>query len=50
MKELYLNPEMNVVNFAVEDIITTSVVDTTAATRNPNCGSEGEMGSGFIVP
>lgn len=43
MKELYLNPEMNVVNFSVEDVIATSV------TQNPNCPNEGEMGTGFPV-
>lgn len=45
MKELYLNPEMNVVNFSVEDIITTS---TNTPSQNPLCPNEGEMGTGWL--
>lgn len=51
MKELYLNAEMDVVEFSVEDIITTSPgggSNTTASTRNPNCENEGPAGTSFL--
>lgn len=43
MKELYLNPEMDVVKFSVEDVIATSV-------EIPNsCENEGERDdNGFL--
>lgn len=47
MKELYLNAEMDVVEFAAEDIIVTSP-DTTASTQNPNCPNEGPAGDSFL--
>ena len=46
MKELYLNAEMDVVEFAAEDIIVTS--PTTASTQNPNCPNEGPAGDSFL--
>lgn len=48
MKELYLNAEMDVVDFAVEDIITTSPDNTTASTQNPNCPDEGPAGDAWV--
>lgn len=53
MKELYLNAEMDVVEFAAEDIIVTSPggstdEGTTASTRNPNCPNEGPAGDSFL--
>ena len=47
MKELYLNPEMNVVNFSVEDVITTSVVTDPTYVTTPGC-DEGQPGTGFL--
>ena len=41
MKELYLNAEMDVVEFTVSDVITTSSEETTTWTQNPNCPNEG---------
>ena len=51
MKELYLNAEMDVVEFSVEDVIVTS--PTTEATTesihyNPNCENEGPAGDAFL--
>ncbi len=47
MKELYLNAEMDVVDFAVEDIITTSP-NPTSSTQNPNCPDEGPAGDAWV--
>jgi len=51
MKELYLNAEMDVVEFSAEDVIVTS--PTTEATTesihyNPNCENEGPAGDAFL--
>lgn len=48
MKELYLNAEMDVVEFAAEDIIVTSPGGTTASTQNPNCPNEGPAGDSWV--
>ncbi len=49
MKELYLNPEMDVVKFSIEDVIATSVVeDPTTVSTNVNCDSEGERDDNFL--
>lgn len=47
MKELYLNAEMDVVEFAVEDVITTSN-STTSSHYNANCENEGPAGDSFL--
>lgn len=46
MKELYLNPEMDVIKFSIEDVIATSTtVDETVS----SCENEGERDdSGFL--
>lgn len=49
MKELYLNAEMDVVEFSVEDVIATSPTETTASEHyNPNCENEGPTGDSFL--
>ena len=50
MKELYLNAEMDVVEFAAEDIIVTSpgTGAETESTQNPNCPNEGPAGDSFL--
>lgn len=47
MKELYLNAEMDVVEFAVEDVIATSC-PAEAPTQNPNCPNEGPAGDAWV--
>ena len=47
MKELYENAEMDVVEFAVEDVIATSDSPPTAS-KNPNCENEGPAGDAFL--
>lgn len=49
MKELYLNPEMDVIKFSVEDVIATSVDPTTNTTVNTNCENEGERDEGGFL-
>ena len=50
MKELYLNAEMDVVEFSVEDVIATSnkTESTTSSHYNPNCENEGPPGDSFL--
>ena len=52
MKELYLNAEMDLVEFSVEDVIVTSPVADTTTTEsehyNPNCENEGPAGDSFL--
>ena len=51
MKELYLNAEMDVVEFSVEDIINTSVeTETTTTTKKGGLGgeNEGPAGDSFL--
>ncbi|MBQ9762454.1 MAG: hypothetical protein IJV82_05180 [Oscillospiraceae bacterium] len=48
MKELYLNPEMDVVKFSVEDVIATSTA-TTAPTVNMGGENEGERDEGGLL-
>ena len=48
MKELYENAEMDVVEFAVEDVIATSDSPPTADEFNPNCENEGPAGDSFL--
>lgn len=40
MKELYLNPEMDVVKFSIEDVISTSIEDPSEDNVNPACPDE----------
>ena len=49
MKELYLNAEMDVVEFSVEDIINTSV-ETETTTKKGGLGgeNEGPAGDSFL--
>ncbi len=50
MKELYLDAEMDVINFSIEDVITTSSSsETTAPVNTPGMGgeNEGEAGDSF---
>ena len=48
MKELYENAEMDVVEFAVEDVINTSDTMTYPSHFNPNCENEGPAGDSFL--
>ena len=49
MKERYENAEMDVVEFAVEDVINTSDLNpTTSSHYNPNCENEGPAGDSFL--
>ena len=50
MKELYLNAEMDVVEFSVEDIINTSVETETTTTKKGGLGgeNEGPAGDSFL--
>lgn len=48
MKELYLNAEMDVVEFAAEDIIVTSPTTEAESTQNPNCPNEGPAGDSWV--
>ena len=47
MKERYENAEMDVVEFAVEDVISTSD-SLTSSSYNPNCENEGPAGDAFL--
>ena len=49
MKELYTNSEMDVVEFSVEDIINTSVEETTTTKKGGLGGeNEGPAGDSFL--
>ena len=50
MKELYTNSEMDVVEFSAEDIINTSVEETTTTTKKGGLGgeNEGPAGDSFL--
>ncbi len=50
MKELYLNAEMDVVEFSVEDVIATSGTETTKWVPGMGMGgeNEGEPGDSFL--
>ncbi len=49
MKELYLNAEMDVVEFSVEDVIATSLGGAeSSSSQNANCPNEGPTGGNFL--